>query len=59
MAATERGPVVEELGKLLPRAAIPRVLKQVARFPLNANGKIDRKALAAEAAREAGRDARR
>ncbi|WP_264349403.1 AMP-binding protein [Streptomyces milbemycinicus] len=58
-AATERGPVVEELGKLLPRAAIPRVLKQVARFPLNANGKIDRKALAAEAAREAGRDASR
>ncbi|MGY0057644.1 AMP-binding protein [Streptomyces sp. LZ34] len=53
--ATERGPVVEELGKLLPRAAIPRVLKRVPRFPLNANGKIDRKALAQEAERLAGR----
>ncbi|MES4903262.1 MULTISPECIES: AMP-binding protein [unclassified Streptomyces] len=57
--AAERGPVVDELGKLLPRAAIPRALKRVARFPLNDNGKIDRKAMAAEAAREAGRNARR
>ncbi|OMI40892.1 AMP-binding protein [Streptomyces sparsogenes] len=57
--ATERGPVVEALGTLLPRAAIPRVLKRVARFPLNAHGKTDRKALAEQAARETGqRDTR-
>ncbi|MDT0543282.1 AMP-binding protein [Streptomyces lonegramiae] len=53
--ATERAPVVGELGKLLPRAAIPRVLQRVTRFPLNGNGKIDRRALAQEAERHAVR----
>ncbi|WP_405581225.1 AMP-binding protein [Streptomyces sp. NBC_01190] len=48
----ERPPVAvaEELAAFLPRALIPRRFVRVGEFPLNANRKVDRKALTARAA---------
>ncbi|QDY75209.1 AMP-binding protein [Streptomyces qinzhouensis] len=40
-----------ELAARLPEAIVPKVFRHVAEFPLNANRKIDRRRLAAEAAR--------
>lgn len=42
--------VAEDLAAFLPRALVPRRFVQVEEFPLNANRKIDRKALTARAA---------
>ncbi|MEW1550448.1 AMP-binding protein [Streptomyces tsukubensis] len=39
-----------ELSQRLPEAVLPKVFRHIAEFPLNANRKIDRKRLAAEAA---------
>jgi amino acid adenylation domain-containing protein len=43
--------LAEELGRTLPRALLPRRFVFLDEFPLNANRKIDRKALAARATR--------
>jgi amino acid adenylation domain-containing protein len=37
--------LVGELGNYLPRTTIPKLLRHIDAFPLNANGKIDRNAL--------------
>ncbi|MFJ1586529.1 AMP-binding protein [Streptomyces sp. NPDC088197] len=42
--------LAEDLAAFLPRALVPRRFVQVEEFPLNANRKIDRKALTARAA---------
>jgi amino acid adenylation domain-containing protein len=42
--------IIAELGRILPRALVPRFIEFVDEFPVNANRKIDRKALAANAA---------
>ncbi|WP_326565410.1 AMP-binding protein [Amycolatopsis rhabdoformis] len=42
--------LVRALRKVLPEGVIPRRYRHLAEFPLNSNRKIDRKALAAEAA---------
>ncbi|UED82944.1 amino acid adenylation domain-containing protein [Streptomyces profundus] len=46
--------LMEELGAFFPRALIPLGYRHLAEFPLNANRKTDRPALAAEAARLRG-----
>ncbi|MEW2520839.1 AMP-binding protein [Actinacidiphila alni] len=51
----ERPPaaLAEDLAAFLPRALVPRRFVRVGEFPLNANRKVDRKALTARAAADA------
>ncbi|GAB3465338.1 amino acid adenylation domain-containing protein [Actinophytocola sediminis] len=53
---TPAADLVTELGTMLPRNMLPRHLRHLDRFPLNANRKIDRPALAASARRVLGGD---
>jgi non-ribosomal peptide synthetase component F len=46
---TPNATLMEQLGDILPKAVIPRRLHHIDVFPLNANRKIDRKALSARA----------
>jgi len=43
----ERGPLLRRLRDRLPRYMVPKQIRALPSFPLNPNGKIDRKALAA------------
>ncbi|MEV4004223.1 non-ribosomal peptide synthetase [Actinomadura sp. NPDC049753] len=53
-AGTDRDAVLARVRDLLPPHMVPELLVRVDELPLTANGKVDRKALAALAAAEAG-----
>ena len=48
------GELATQLGDILPRALIPRRIQRLDAFPLNANGKTDRRALTERASAPAG-----
>lgn len=43
----EPAPILNELKRVLPPTAVPRVVRGIATMPINLNGKVDRKALQA------------
>ncbi len=51
----DTGDIADRLSQILPRYMIPGLWKKVGAFPLNANGKIDRKLLKEQHADETGR----
>ena len=46
-ASIDADALLDEVAKRLPKYMVPREIRVVESFPLNANGKVDRKALRA------------